>query len=112
LPLALRRVWNNVEMLATFSAGGEGVNRLTFSDEDGAVGAYLRAQMVAVGFDVVEVPPGIVLGRLNMPSRSRPVVMSGSYIDVVSAAGRFDGIVRVAGTLEVRRRARQQSMSR
>jgi hypothetical protein len=87
------RFWNDIEMLATFSTGTEGVNRLTFSDEDRAAREYLRAQMVLVGFEVVEIPPGIRLGRLNPLFSSEPAVMSGSPIDAVPAAGRFDGIV-------------------
>jgi hypothetical protein len=53
-------LWNDIETLATFSAGTEGVNRLAFSDEDRAARVYLRAQMVSVGFEVVEIPPVIM----------------------------------------------------
>jgi acetylornithine deacetylase/succinyl-diaminopimelate desuccinylase-like protein len=49
--------------------------------------------MVSVGFEVVEIPPGIMLGRLNPLSRSGPAVLSGSHIDAVPAAERFDSIV-------------------
>jgi hypothetical protein len=59
--------------------------------------------MVSVGFEVVEIPPGIMLGRLNPLSRSGPAVMSGSHLDAVPAAGRFDGIVGVVGAPEVGR---------
>jgi hypothetical protein len=111
LAINIDRLWNDIETLATFSAGNEGVNRLTFSDEDRAPRAYLRAQMVSVGFEVVEIPPGIMLGRLNPLSRSGPAVMSGSHIDAVPAAGRFDGIVGVVGALEVGRVLAEQRVA-
>src|SRR5688572_30017980 len=97
------RLWQDIETLATFSAGGEGVNRLTFSQEDRAARAYLREQMTAVGLEVVETPPGVMLGRYCPATSAGAVVMSGSHIDAVPSAGRFDGIVGVVGALEVAR---------
>jgi hydantoinase/carbamoylase family amidase len=111
LAINIDRLWNDIERLASFSAGGEGVNRLTFSDEDRAARAYLRQQMTSAGLEVVEIPPGIMLGRLNPLSNSEPAVMSGSHIDAVPAAGRFDGIVGVVGALEVGRVLAEQRVA-
>ncbi len=72
---------------------------------------YLRAQLVSVGFEVVEIPPGIMLGRLNPLFSSEPAVMSGSHIDAVPAAGRFDGILGVVGALEVGRVLAEQRVA-
>jgi allantoate deiminase len=103
LTINIDRICNDIETLATFSAGSIGVNRLTFSAEDRAARAYLREQMTSAGLEVVEIPPGIMMGRLNPLSSSGPAVMSGSHIDAVPAAGRFDGTVGVIGALEVGR---------
>jgi hydantoinase/carbamoylase family amidase len=103
LTVNIDRLWQDIEMLATFSAGGDGVNRLTFSGEDRAARAYLQAQMTSAGLEVVEIPPGVMLGRYCPASSSGPAVMSGSHIDAVPSAGRFDGIVGVVGALEVAR---------
>jgi allantoate deiminase len=111
LAVNIDRLWQDIETLATFSTGGEGVNRLTFSAEDRAARAYLRAQMVAAGLEVVEIPPGVMLGRLAPPSSSGPAVMSGSHIDAVPTAGRFDGIVGVVGALEVGRVLAEQRVA-
>jgi hydantoinase/carbamoylase family amidase len=114
LSINIDRLWNDIETLATFtafSAGYDGVNRLTFSDEDRAARAYIRAQLVSVGFEVVEIPPGIMLGRLNPLSSSEPAVISGSHIDAVPAAGRFDGILGVVGALEVGRLLAEQHVA-
>jgi hydantoinase/carbamoylase family amidase len=111
LAINIDRLWNDIETLATFSAGGEGVSRLTFSDEDRAARAYLREQMTSAGLEVVEIPPGIMLGCLDPLSSSKPAVMSGSHIDAVPAAGRFDGIVGVVGALEVGRVLAEQRVA-
>jgi allantoate deiminase len=111
LAINIDRLWNDLETLATFSAGGEGVNRVTFSDEDRAARAYLRAQMASAGLEVVEIPPGVMLGRLNPPTSAGPAVMSGSHIDAVPAAGRFDGVVGVVGALEVGRVLAEQRVA-
>ena len=65
------RLWNDIETLGTFSAGNTGVNRVTFSDEDRAARMYLRAQLVSVGSEVVEIPPGIMLGGASIRSSAR-----------------------------------------
>jgi hydantoinase/carbamoylase family amidase len=111
LTIDINRVWRDIEMLASFSAAGEGVNRLTFSKEDQAARAYLREQMTAAGLQVQESAPGVMLGRLSPPGSSGPAVMSGSHIDAVPAAGRFDGIVGVVGALEVGRVLAEQQMA-
>jgi hydantoinase/carbamoylase family amidase len=111
LAINIDRLWRDIETLATFSAGGEGVNRLTFSKEDRAARAYLRAQMAAAGLAVVEIPPGVMLGRLSPPTSAGPCVMSGSHIDAVPSAGRFDGIVGVVGALEVARVLAEQRVA-
>lgn len=103
LRINIDRLWQDIATLATFSTGGEGVNRLTFSEEDRAARAYLRGQMTAIGLEVVEIPPGVMLGRYRPVASAGPVVMSGSHIDAVPSAGRFDGIVGVVGALEVAR---------
>jgi hypothetical protein len=95
LAINIDRLWRDIETLATFNAGGKGVNRLTFSKEDRAARAYLRAQMAAAGLEVGEIPPGVMLEHLTPPSSAGPVVLSGSHIDAVPAAGRFDGMVGV-----------------
>jgi hydantoinase/carbamoylase family amidase len=111
LSINIDRLWRDIETLATCTAGGEGVNRLTFSEEDQAARAYLREQMAAAGLTVIEIPPGVMLGRLSPPTSAGPSVMSGSHIDAVPTAGRFDGIVGVVGALEVARVLAEQRVA-
>jgi allantoate deiminase len=104
LAIDIDRLWRDIEALARFTRGpGPGVTRLTFSEEDRAARAYLRAQMEALGMRVEEVPPGVLLGRLEPAGAAGPAVMAGSHIDTVLHAGRFDGVVGVVGALEVAR---------
>lgn len=104
LAIDIDRLWRDIEALARFTRGpGPGVTRLTFSEEDRAARAYLRGQMEALGMRVAEVPPGVLLGRLEPAGAAGPAVMAGSHIDTVLHAGRFDGVVGVVGALEVAR---------
>lgn len=48
LGINIDRLWNDIETLTTFSAGNEGVNHLTFSDEDRA--ARVSASANGVGW--------------------------------------------------------------
>src|SRR3989442_10630020 len=104
LSINIDRLRRDIDNLARFTRGpGPGVTRLTFSEEDRAARAYLRDQMEAIGLRVVELPPGIMIGRLESTTAGGPAVMAGSHIDSVLQGGRFDGIVGVAGALEVAR---------
>src|SRR3989442_14957558 len=104
LSINIDRLRGDIDNLARFPRGpGPGVTRLTFSEEDRAARAYLRDQMEAIGLRVVELPPGIMIGRLESTTAGGPAVMAGSHIDSVLQGGRFDGIVGVAGALEVAR---------
>jgi allantoate deiminase len=104
LSINIDRLWRDIENLARFTSGrGSGVTRLTFSEEDRAARAYLRGQMEASGLQVVELPPGVMIGRLEPRATGGLAVMAGSHIDSVLQGGRFDGIVGVVGALEVAR---------
>jgi allantoate deiminase len=104
LSINIDRLERDIENLASFTRGaGPGVTRLTFSDEDRAARAYVRGQMEASGLRVLELPPGVMIGRLESRTAGGPPVMAGSHIDSVLQGGRFDGIVGVVGALEVAR---------
>ncbi len=98
------RIWKDIDTLAGFTEGsGPGVTRMTFSAQDRAARQYLRREMEQAGLQVTEFAPGVMLGRLSGPGSSGPPVLSGSHIDTVLSAGRFDGVVGVVCALEVAR---------
>src|SRR2546428_13401124 len=112
LSINIDRLRRDIDNLARFTRGpGPGVTRLTFSEEDRAARAYLRDQMEAIGLRAVELPPGIMIGRLESTTAGRPAVMAGSHIDSVLQGGRFDGIVGAAGALAAARRLLDKQVS-
>src|SRR5438876_595258 len=109
LSINIDRLRRDIDNLARFTRGpGPGVTRLTFSEEDRAARAYLRDQMEAIGLRVVELPPGIMIGRLESTTAGGPSVMDGSHSDSVLQGGRVDGtlvgIANHAGATPMARR--------
>ncbi len=83
------------------ASGIVGVRRLAFSKEDGEGRRHVVAEMKAAGLEVTIDRIGNVFGRRpGREDRVKPV-MSGSHIDSVATAGRFDGCLGVLGALEV-----------
>jgi N-carbamoyl-L-amino-acid hydrolase len=83
------------------STGITGVRRLAFSKEDGEGRRHVVAEMKAAGLEVTIDRIGNVYGRRKGRDDSARPVMSGSHIDSVATAGRFDGCLGVLGALEV-----------
>ena len=82
-------------------SGLKGVNRLALTDNDKLgrrqVVAWMRELGLAVTIDRI----GNVYARRAGDQDHLPPVMSGSHIDSVPTAGRFDGCLGVLGALEV-----------
>lgn len=83
------------------TTGIVGVRRLAFSREDGEGRRHVVNEMKAAGLEVVVDRIGNVFGRRKGRDDGAKPVMSGSHIDSVATAGRFDGCLGVLGALEV-----------
>lgn len=83
------------------SSGIVGVRRLAFSKEDGEGRRHVVNEMKAAGLTVTIDRIGNVFGRRAGRDDGVKPVMSGSHIDSVATAGRFDGCLGVLGALEV-----------
>ena len=83
------------------TTGIVGVRRLAFSKEDGEGRRHVVNEMKAAGLEVVVDRIGNVFGRRKGRDDGAKPVMSGSHIDSVATAGRFDGCLGVLGALEV-----------
>ena len=83
------------------SSGIVGVRRLAFSKEDGEGRRHVVNEMKAAGLTVTIDRIGNVFGRRAGRDDGAKPVMSGSHIDSVATAGRFDGCLGVLGALEV-----------
>ncbi len=92
-------VMATIAELAGFSAGGPGITRLAFSEEDRRAGEYIQELMRQSGLTVHRDAFGNIIGRLNGAMPGAPAVATGSHLDTVPEGGRFDGALGVVGGL-------------
>lgn len=97
-------VMDTIAALAKFSAGGPGITRLAFSDEDRGAGEYIQELMLQSGLTVRRDSFGNIIGRLEGMTPDAPAVATGSHLDTVPEGGRYDGVVGVVGGLAAIRR--------
>ena len=95
------RVWRELETLATFSeAAAPAVTRIVFSDADRRAREYVKGLCREASLDVREDPVGNTFARWRGRNAASAAVATGSHIDAIPNAGRFDGTVGVLGGLE------------
>lgn len=107
MQVQVERVLQFVEAIREFGGSQEkGVNRLAYSDEDMAAQEYVIKILRDLGCSVRRDAVGNIFARL--PGREDlPVIAGGSHLDSVKQAGHLDGVLGVAGMLEVLRLAKQ-----
>ena len=103
------RLASEIEKLATISdAEAPAVTRVVYSPADLRARAWLKARCVEAGLSIREDAIGNAFVRWTGSDPSAPAVGTGSHIDAISNAGKYDGVVGVLGGLEAIR-ALQQS---
>ena len=95
------RLVNDFEAMSQFTALGEGINRLAFTDADWAGRQYIIDRMVDAGLTVETDGFGNVIGYKVGKNPDLPVVMVGSHTDSVPNGGNYDGVVGVLSAIEV-----------
>ena len=109
LAINRERLLSEVDALASFSdAEAPAVTRIVFSPTDLKARAWMKARCEAAGLTVRQDAVGNTFARWNGSDPTAPVVGTGSHIDAIPNAGKFDGVVGVLGGLEAIR-ALQQS---
>ncbi len=94
-----------IEELAGISSWeAPAVTRVLFSEEDLAAREWLVGKFEAAGLVVRRDGVGNVFARWVGSEPELPAVATGSHIDAIPNAGRFDGVVGVLGGLEAVRR--------
>lgn len=86
--------------MATFTAPGEGINRLAFTDADWDGRQYIMDRMTEAGLTVEIDGFGNVIGYKAGKNPDLPVVMVGSHTDSVPNGGNYDGVVGVLSAIE------------
>lgn len=77
-----------------------GVTRLVYGEADQRARAYVRDRCLQVGLQLREDALGNLFARWPGTAPDLPAVASGSHIDALPDAGRYDGTVGVVGALE------------
>ena len=98
----------HIEELAAISeAPAPVVTRVLFSDADLAARRYVRGLCEAAGLETRTDAAGNGFARWTGMDPALPAVASGSHIDAIPNAGRFDGVVGVLGALAALRDLRR-----
>jgi ureidoglycolate amidohydrolase len=101
LSIDTQRLHGELETLATFSdAPAPAVTRIVYSEQDARARQYVKGLCRAAGLEVREDAVGNTFARFTGAEPELPAVATGSHIDAVPHAGRFDGTVGVLGGLE------------
>lgn len=90
-----------IDELAAFSeAPAPAVTRVLFSDVDLAARAWVIARCEEEGLVIRQDAVGNIFARWPGTHDDQPAVATGSHIDAIPNAGRYDGVVGVLGALE------------
>ena len=102
------RLWGELDELARFSdVPPPAVTRVVFSDADRRAREYVKALCREAFLEIREDSVGNTFVRWAGTDITAPPVASGSHIDAIPNAGRFDGTVGVLGAIEAVRALRR-----
>ena len=95
------RLISEIEALASISdAEAPAVTRIVFTPTDLKARAWLNSRCEEAGLAVRHDPIGNTFARWTGSDRTLPPVGTGSHIDAIPNAGKYDGVVGVLGGLE------------
>ncbi len=102
------RLSTELEQLASFSdAPPPAVTRIVFSEVDLLARAWLKERCRSAGLQIREDAVGNTFARWDSTDTAGAAVGTGSHIDAIPKAGRYDGTVGVLGGLEAIRALRR-----
>jgi ureidoglycolate amidohydrolase len=101
LEINQERLLRELETLAAFSdAEPPAVTRIVFTPTDLKARTWLISRCEEAGLHVRQDAIGNIFARWSGASPSAPAVGTGSHIDAIPNAGKYDGVVGVLGGLE------------
>jgi len=101
LEINQERVLQELETLAAFSdAEPPAVTRVVFTPTDLKARAWVIARCEEAGLHVRQDAIGNIFARWSGTDPAAPAVGTGSHIDAIPHAGKYDGVVGVLGGLE------------
>lgn len=106
------RLNRELETLASFSdSPSPSVTRIVFSESDRRAREYVKSLCSEAGLAIREDAVGNTFARWNGNRPDETAVATGSHIDAIPNAGRYDGTVGVLGGLEAIRALKQSGFS-
>jgi ureidoglycolate amidohydrolase len=103
-----QRLISELETLATFSdAEPPAVTRIVFTPTDLKARAWMISRCEQAGLTVRQDAIGNIFARWTGTDPAAPAVGTGSHIDAIPNAGKYDGVVGVVGGLEAIRALRR-----
>jgi ureidoglycolate amidohydrolase len=106
------RLMLEIEELALISdAEAPALTRIVFTPTDLRARAWLMARCEEAGLAIRQDPIGNIFARWNGRELNAAAVGTGSHIDAIPNAGKYDGVVGVLGGLEAIRALRQSGFS-
>src|SRR5262244_1513365 len=112
LAINQERLSAEIEALAALSeAEPPAVTRVVFTPVDLRARAWIQAKCVEAGLSVRQDAIGNTFARWNGSDPALPVIGTGSHIDAIPNAGKYDGVVGVLGGLEAIRALRRANFS-
>ncbi|MGA2354435.1 MAG: M20 family metallo-hydrolase [Terriglobales bacterium] len=95
------KLLSEIEALAAISdAQAPAVTRIVFTPIDLKARAWLKSRCKEAGLTIREDPIGNTFARWTGSDPKLPAVGTGSHIDAIPNAGKYDGVVGVLGGLE------------
>jgi N-carbamoyl-L-amino-acid hydrolase len=86
------------------------VTRVLFSEADLRARNFVKALLVDAGLAVREDAIGNIFGRWEGTDRAASALATGSHIDAIPNAGKYDGVVGVLGAIEAVRALKRQGI--
>jgi N-carbamoyl-L-amino-acid hydrolase len=101
LAINQQQLSEEIDELALFSADeAPAVTRIVFSEQDMRARAWLKQRFTEAGLTIHEDAVGNTFARWEGSEPSLPAVATGSHIDAIPHAGKYDGVVGLLGGLE------------
>jgi ureidoglycolate amidohydrolase len=88
------------ELAAITEVPNPAVTRVIFSDHDLEARSWIKARCAELGLKVRQDTVGNIFARWEGTESDLPAIATGSHIDAIPNAGRYDGVLGVLGPLE------------
>ena len=101
LSIDAQRLQGEIDALAAISeVAAPAVTRVLFSERDLEARAWVRGKCAELGLSIRTDAVGNMFARWEGTESELPAIATGSHIDAIPNAGRYDGVVGVLGVLE------------